>query len=625
MLTSSFPLSVVIGARSKLAQLSNIMGKKVSPPSRTEPLSFPVFGLTWHGVPSSTTNSSSSSSNDDDGCSVIAYCGGGGSGRHGVGNAIVVLVTTPPPPVIASAGDDGRPHQPQQQQQRRITISTGTKTCFHVRAFQPSDDGLAAPVVASPGGKTMARVLACVHDEVLLYGIPLGMIITEGGEGSINDDANGSNDGEVVGTKKRGKAGQETMMEVSKEGKEYLLLGSVTVGTSRGANVATYISRYINGQIIHLVAVGCEDGTVIVYQMILSQKQQQQQLLQRQPSSCYEFVKIVECHGHEKAVCSITFHPRGSHVLTSAKDGTARIFSVDTNNATTASASTITTTTKDVACLTCEIHDPNGPPPPPPPISTSTDVRMMKRPPQIIVRGSYFADLEGKVIYTIASGKRGPTYLTKWNVIYGDTNVNGVGGGDDGSNNNNIMVVELVYRKQCSNVPISSTSLSMDGSILTMGSVEGSILLYSLETNVLIKEFKDVHDMPVTCVASRPIPMELMLPGEFESGVNYNAISASADNKLGFWTVQRKSRLCPPSRTKRTKGPWENYIMELLHIPLLILLGIVLIAIRDTCIVCGDKFTLLALLSNDGLSNAGRCLFREVLWAEELRVSFVPE
>lgn len=582
------------------------MGKEVSPPSRTEPLSFPVFGLTWHGVPSSTTATS-----NDDGCSVIAYCGGGGSGRHGVGNSIVVLVVTPPP-TIASTGDNGRP-PPQQQQQRRVAISTGTKTCFHVHAFQPADDGLAAPVAS--GGKTMARVLACVHDEVLMYGIPLRMIITEEGEGSSINNANGSNDGEVEETKKRGKVGQETMMEgLSKEGEGYLLLGSVTVGTSRGANVATYTSRYINGQIIHLVAVGCEDGTVIVYQMILSQKLQQQQQLQQQPSSCYEFVKIVECHGHEKAVCSIIFHPRGSHVLSSAKDGTARIFSVDTNNATTTTSASTTTTTKDVACLTCEIHDPNGPPPPPTPISTSTDIRMMKRPPQIIVRGSYFADLEGKVIYTIASGKRGPTYLTKWNVIYD----NGGGGG------NNVMV-EVLYRKQCSNVPISSTSLSSDGTILTMGSVEGSILLYSLETNVLIKEFKDVHDMPVTCVASRPIPMELMLPGEFESGVNYTAISASADNKLGLWTIQHKSRLSPPSRTKRTKGPWEIYIMELLHIPLLILLGIVLIAIRDTCIVCGDKFTLLALLSNDGLSNAGRCLFREVLWAEELRVSFVPE
>lgn len=160
--------------------------------------------------------------------------------------------------------------------------------------------------------------------------------------------------------------------------------------------------------------------------------------------------------------------------------------------------------------------------------------------------------------------------------------------------------------------------------MLIMGSVEGSILLYSLENNVLLKEFKEVHDMPVTCVASRPIPMELMLPGDLQSGVNYTAISASADNKLGLWTIQRKSRLSAPPCPQRIKGPWEVYIMELLHIPLYILFGLVLIAIRDTCIVCGDKFTLLALLSNDGLSNAGHCLFREVLWAEEGRVSFIP-
>jgi WD40 repeat protein len=352
----------------------------------------------------------------------------------------------------------------------------------------------------------MVKVLACVHDEVLLYGIPLNVTSQTEEEGSPITNANGSTSGDVEETKKKkeGKGvGQETMV-LSKEGKDYLLLGSVTVGTSRGANVSTYTSRYVNGQIIHLVGVGCEDGTVIVYHMLYHHQQQQPS------SSCgYEFIKLVECYGHDKAVCSITFHPRGSHVLSSAKDGTARIFSVDNGGTNNNNDNDNNTPSKDVACLSCEIHDPNGPPPPPTPISTSTDIRMMKRPPQIIVRGSYFVDLEGKVIYTIASGKRGPTYLTKWNVIYDSD------GGGSGSNNN-IIQVELVYRKQCSHVPISSTSLSSDGYILTMGSVEGSILLYSLENNVLLKEYKEVHDMPVTCVASRPIPMELLLPGDTE-------------------------------------------------------------------------------------------------------------
>ena len=42
---------------------------------------------------------------------------------------------------------------------------------------------------------------------------------------------------------------------------------------------------------------------------------------------------------------------------------------------------------------------------------------MMKRPPQILVRGCAYGDLEGKTMYTIASGKRGPAYLTKWKTL----------------------------------------------------------------------------------------------------------------------------------------------------------------------------------------------------------------
>eukprot|EP00986_Skeletonema_menzelii_P016393 scaffold14453_cov115-Skeletonema_menzelii.AAC.1 len=57
------------------------MGKpKIRPPSKVNALSFPVFGLTWHGTPATPKN---------DGVSFTAYCGGGGSAKTGVGNKIV--------------------------------------------------------------------------------------------------------------------------------------------------------------------------------------------------------------------------------------------------------------------------------------------------------------------------------------------------------------------------------------------------------------------------------------------------------------------------------------------------------------------------------------------------------
>ena len=160
-----------------------------------------------------------------------------------------------------------------------------------------------------------------------------------------------------------------------------------------------------------------------------------------------------------------------------------------------------------------------------------------------------------------------------------------------------------------------------------MGSVEGSVLLYNLVTKSVIREFREVHDMPVTCVASRPVPTELMLPGEMEGGVNFDALSASADNKLGMWTLQKRSRISTPvpPRIARERGALEAYTMRMARVPLLVLLALAIVAIQDAIDVCGEAFGATALMADGGMSTAGRCLFREVLWAEEARVSFVPE
>jgi len=139
-----------------------------------------------------------------------------------------------------------------------------------------------------------------------------------------------------------------------------------------------------------------------------------------------------------------------------------------------------------------------------------------------------------------------------------------------------------------------------------------------------MKQFNKVHDLPVTCVTSRPVLNMLMLPGEFEGGVNFDAVSASADNKLGRWTLQKKSRIQPrkqPSSAKK-KGAMEEFVWSMLRIPLLLMMLLFVLTIRDTVDVCGEEFGLSALVMDAG--RAGNCLYREVLWAEDSRVGFVP-
>ena len=261
---------------------------------------------------------------------------------------------------------------------------------------------------------------------------------------------------------------------------------------------------------------------------------------------------------------------------------------------------------------------------------------MMKRPQQILVRGCAYGDLEGKTMYTIASGKRGPAYLTKWKTLVplnssssspgGPPPVHG--GGGSGSGGDQLLNIRQEYRIQCSPVPISATSLSSDGTILAMGSVEGSIILYNLEKQSIMKQFNEVHDLPVTCIASRPIPNVLMLPGELEGGVNFDAVSASADNRMGRWTMQKKSRIKPVKKsggTSRKRGPIESFVWQLVRIPLLIIVMLFILAIRDVLVVCREEFSFPAVLLDVGA--AGHCLYREVLWADDSRpgVMFVPQ
>eukprot|EP00986_Skeletonema_menzelii_P011008 scaffold5535_cov81-Skeletonema_menzelii.AAC.3 len=120
-----------------------------------------------------------------------------------------------------------------------------------------------------------------------------------------------------------------------------------------------------------------------------------------------------------------------------------------------------------------------------------------------------------------------------------------------------------------------------------------------------------------------------MLPGELEGGVNFDAVSASADNRMGCWTLQKKSRIKPvrvksSSSYSRKKGPVEQFVWNIVRIPLLLLIVLVMVAIRDVTVVCREEFGMPAVLLDVGA--AGHCLYREVLWAEDTRpgIKFVP-
>jgi len=280
------------------------------------------------------------------------------------------------------------------------------------------------------------------------------------------------------------------------------------------------------------IALGCENGSIKVYEF------EKDYLLKELPSYvCDEGPEI----GHTKPICSVAFAPRKNDLLvSSSKDGTARVWNKE----------------KCVSVLKCSIVDPKAPPPPP---------NRRNRIQTVMVRGCAFGDLEGKLVYTVASGKRGRAFLSKW-------------GFDDGEKQ-----YQCFDRTVCSEHPVSAMSMSADATTIALGDSGGTIYLWSVEKWKTIKKFPEVHEFPVTCIASRPY--DLPLKGEKESGIRFNAFSASADAQLARLTTQRKA---PKSAAEKNSAgfPLAEYLNKLAKWALMLLMLSPLA--QDMWMQCGE-------------------------------------
>lgn len=235
------------------------------------------------------------------------------------------------------------------------------------------------------------------------------------------------------------------------------------------------------------IALGCENGSINVYNI------ERDYLVNELPSYvCDEGPDV----GHTKPICAVAFAPRAKDlIVSSSKDGTARVWQKG----------------QCISVLKCSIVDPRAPP---------TPKNRQNRIVTVMVRGCAFGDLEGKLVYTVASGKRGRAFLSKWAF-------------DEKENQ-----FQCFERTVCSDHPISAMSMSADATTMALGNANGTIYLWSLLKWKVIKQFPNVHEFPVTCIAARPY--DVPFKGEEESGVRFNAFSASADAQLARLTTQRK-------------------------------------------------------------------------------------
>mmetsp|Transcript_12892 Transcript_12892/g.36780 ORF Transcript_12892/g.36780 Transcript_12892/m.36780 type:complete len:543 (-) Transcript_12892:107-1735(-) len=451
-------------------------------PSRIDLITFPAFASSWLGIPSLPPSNAG-------GLSILAYSGGGGSAKTGVFNLIDVSSAY-------QLADDERDADANADEygvvKNEFRISTGDEVGVGVAMFRPHN--------AKKGEG--ALLAAAVGNEIRVYRVPINPDDMPGGDAGV-----GSSSGD------------------EKENAKHLLMGSVHVGDGFGCNAVSWSPTG------NAIAVGCENGRVRVYMLLPATSSGTGGSSGSGPS--LELKLASDCEGHEKAVCSVSYHPRGGAVLSSAKDGTARIWDVRGDS----EAGT------ELAQLKCSIEGMDG----------KSAAPKNRRPPQILVRGCAFGDLEGKVVFTVASGRRGSAYLSKWKIMPGDrpqprpaptpgkppltpAKSKAIQSSQQGPR---LKVTEEV-RLECHPMPVSAVSLSGDASHLALGGVDGTVTYLKLETMKPTKKWMEIHDLPVTCIAARPT--HLPLPGEEEEGINVDIMSASADNRLSKLTLQRRSR-----------------------------------------------------------------------------------
>jgi WD40 repeat protein len=301
------------------------------------------------------------------------------------------------------------------------------------------------------------------------------------------------------------------------------------------------VNAVVANAMVDRIAVGCESGTVKVYDII-------------EDYQVKELASYV-CEGHGKAVSAVAFAPRTNWIVSSGKDGTARVWNED----------------QCISVLTCSIKDPKEPAP--------------KRAQQVLVRGCGFGDLDGKLVFTVASGRKGKAYLSKW-------------GYDENQNQ-----YQCIERTVCSEYPISAMSVSCDATNMALGAVNGTIILWNVEKWRAIRLFPEVHDLPVTCIAARPY--EVPLQGEEDSGVKFNALSASADSQMAWLTLQRRG---PKSAARKSSAgpPLAEYVNFLVKLALFFwIFSPVAREMMDTC--GGDDV--------HGLASKLQCIRDDVLIA----------
>lgn len=191
------------------------------------------------------------------------------------------------------------------------------------------------------------------------------------------------------------------------------------------------------------------------------------------------------CKTHKKALTCMNYSPKGDLLVSASRDGTAIIWKGG----------------KALAGIACTIDEPKD---------------KKGRPQQVLVRGCTFADAEGDYIVTVHSGRKSQAYISMWKLFPG----------------NKYKIAEKTF---LSSLPATALSISLDKRLIAIGVADGSVILWDKQEWKPIKTFQGVHELPVTCIAARP----LLSPFVGED-IRFHARTGSLDCNTGLVTLETR-------------------------------------------------------------------------------------
>jgi len=194
---------------------------------------------------------------------------------------------------------------------------------------------------------------------------------------------------------------------------------------------------------------------------------------------------LYTCKSHTKSLTSMAYSPSGDRIITAARDGTAQIWKNG----------------KVWAGVRCTIDEPND---------------KKGRPQQVLVRGCAFADTEANYIVTVHSGRKSQAYISMWRLSPGNK-------------------YKIAEKTLCSPLPATALSISMDKKLIAIGVADGSVILWDKTEWKPIKTFQGVHELPVTCIAARPL-----LDSFVGEDIRFHARTGSLDCNTGLLTLETR-------------------------------------------------------------------------------------